>query len=471
MDKHKNPLNRRKVIEVMDAHTLPAIILYRPYPPYDLPETNSFFGGRPFLPDNFAWPRSSRGWPLTFLAQIDLSELPSISSVMPMTGYLLVFEKNGVIEEEQKKMLPEDVGWQIFYVEEIGATARKPPDDLPPVQSTRKTPPKYSVQLAKEEYFFTLLTENQTPYEDLHLLWPPVSSQFEYKRWPVCSQRIRSWPNEESLPSQADGADSYWDMEYWAVDHERRNSEALGATGLISTFEPYWSGYNPYRQNDRPVFPKDISESERFPQCWLMVEYLSRYLATALAECAQTMLRRNTDTSYDAIQYIKQSTKTAVSWICLARGQDSYQTLPENERDNFADWLTELGNHDERAIYLIPGRAIKAIMEYLVIDSVDDRKLAATIPADYYHQMAGSLGSIYIDRFSQMFGHPPEEHSAKDDYGDDDVLLLHLYSDRAAGFCFGDGDAVDFWIKREALEKLDFSNVEVWLNGWHANPE
>lgn len=51
----------------------------------------SRFGGVPDLPARFAWPRYN-GRPLSFLAQINLSEVPPVSgSALPRTGFLAFF--------------------------------------------------------------------------------------------------------------------------------------------------------------------------------------------------------------------------------------------------------------------------------------------------------------------------------------------------------------------------------------------
>ncbi|MBD3756467.1 MAG: DUF1963 domain-containing protein, partial [Gammaproteobacteria bacterium] len=61
----------------------PAVIAYRPYPPFRRPAGRSKVGGYPDLPAGVEWPRTvdetdfvKAGAPLHFMAQIDLSELP-----------------------------------------------------------------------------------------------------------------------------------------------------------------------------------------------------------------------------------------------------------------------------------------------------------------------------------------------------------------------------------------------------------
>lgn len=67
----------------------PGIALIRPYPPRNFPSSRSRIGGLPDLPRSIAWPRVAQdndrrvkkgGFPLHFIAQLDLSELPKIDS-------------------------------------------------------------------------------------------------------------------------------------------------------------------------------------------------------------------------------------------------------------------------------------------------------------------------------------------------------------------------------------------------------
>ncbi|MEY4905146.1 MAG: hypothetical protein RLZZ292_2961 [Bacteroidota bacterium] len=53
------------------------------------PNKSRFFG-KPYLPQNHVWPRSESGQPLTFIAQINLSELPQ-NEDLPTTGQLVFF--------------------------------------------------------------------------------------------------------------------------------------------------------------------------------------------------------------------------------------------------------------------------------------------------------------------------------------------------------------------------------------------
>lgn len=89
----------------------------------------SYFGGSPLLPDNEAWPHLTFGngkrLPLSFICQIDLSELPPIrKSPLPETGKLLFFWSSNA------NLSPVPV--HIIHVPAGVATSpRDAPDDLP----------------------------------------------------------------------------------------------------------------------------------------------------------------------------------------------------------------------------------------------------------------------------------------------------------------------------------------------------
>jgi uncharacterized protein YwqG len=70
----------------------PAISLYRPYPPVELPHARSQPGGLPNLPAT-EWPYgrnhdNGNAVPLHFLAQIDCAELPRVDARLPTEGML-----------------------------------------------------------------------------------------------------------------------------------------------------------------------------------------------------------------------------------------------------------------------------------------------------------------------------------------------------------------------------------------------
>jgi hypothetical protein len=99
----------------LEAGARTAVLVRRSDLPVPLAHpARSFFGGLPKMPSDFVWPRAGVTWDneveqvaLTFIAQIDLSELPTsdVSAVLPARGTLYVFSSS-VFEGEGNPPLP-----------------------------------------------------------------------------------------------------------------------------------------------------------------------------------------------------------------------------------------------------------------------------------------------------------------------------------------------------------------------------
>lgn len=85
-----------KLIHGTGRHCLEII----PEPSKDLKPWNSKFGGEPYFPKGTSWPLTSDGRPLSFLAQINFSEIPKIDP-FPEKGLLQFYIiDNGIIKSE-----------------------------------------------------------------------------------------------------------------------------------------------------------------------------------------------------------------------------------------------------------------------------------------------------------------------------------------------------------------------------------
>ena len=112
-----------QIEDIMDAHRQRAILALRPYPPIDMPKTQSDLGGSPQLPAGIEWPRASDGTALHFLAAIDCAELPKTNAPLPASGLLLFFariDEEMVWDERNPHGIP-----RVLYVE---AGPEKPAD-------------------------------------------------------------------------------------------------------------------------------------------------------------------------------------------------------------------------------------------------------------------------------------------------------------------------------------------------------
>lgn len=107
----------------------------------------SRLGGPPLLPAGADWPRDGEGRPLTFLAGIDLSELP-VAGPLPERGWLLFFadlatdDGDGLIEESSVGAC--DPARLAFADEPVAAA---PPGDLDVLLHERRVRPAPSIAL------------------------------------------------------------------------------------------------------------------------------------------------------------------------------------------------------------------------------------------------------------------------------------------------------------------------------------
>lgn len=115
------------------SHEVAAEALHLDPAPADGPLPGSRLGGPPLLPPGVTWPMSDDGGTLTFLAAIDLSELPrsEVTAALPATGWLLFFA--GMYSEASEGLI-DDTGNEpgsvarVLFAEQV--VAAEPPDVL-----------------------------------------------------------------------------------------------------------------------------------------------------------------------------------------------------------------------------------------------------------------------------------------------------------------------------------------------------
>ena len=124
--------------------------------------SQSKLGGKPDAPQNFIWPTKDEK-PLSFIAQINLSDVPAIEgSQLPNSGLLSFFYNNEVWGFDPK----DKGGFQVFYFEnEIDHLKAHQP---PPAKTEKKLFGMFSKSVAVLEYSSCPLTAELTltlPYE------------------------------------------------------------------------------------------------------------------------------------------------------------------------------------------------------------------------------------------------------------------------------------------------------------------
>ncbi|HEY5994070.1 MAG TPA: YwqG family protein [Gallionellaceae bacterium] len=120
-------MNLMEMVKTLQQHQRPALHVI----PAPAPGAFSKIGGLPNLPSAIAWPEWG-AQPMSFLAQIDLAELPQPSPLpeLPASGYLYFFYD---AEQSTWGFDPKDRGsWAVVYSAGTPAPETRPaPDELP----------------------------------------------------------------------------------------------------------------------------------------------------------------------------------------------------------------------------------------------------------------------------------------------------------------------------------------------------
>lgn len=434
-----------------------AVLLHRPWPPHAGPPTNSRFGGLPSLPERYAWPRTSSGTPLHFLAQIDCADI-RFKTALPDRGVLFFFGRD---DDEQlwNEQPPASDDCRVLYALDAFALTppRQPPADLPPILGSGSVAWFYEYRIGGEK-------------------GPSV-----HAAWPIVPLRFDSYPDTSALPQMLEHATTSWlrvleggfrrvlrlededgveDVEelYAGELNARRVAAFQAATGV----PPRGDG-EPVSNDIRAgaaIFGPAASGPQGFPQHWAYVHYLARAI---LHNPSSFAYAREEERDEQRARVAAQAER----WLARSREVPLDRPVAEEDRQALRAWLVGLKGPDEhleigyRAARLAFLAAAATIRTW-----AGDPALAALVPAhvydacaDYFSSYAG--GRVY---FSQMLGHAP---SAQDALPADDpmVCLLNLQTDSAVGWTFGDAGQCTFWITAHDLARRDFSYVEGTIVG------
>lgn len=417
------------VEELMQRHRQPAVMAYRPYPPSRLPRVNSHLGGLPRLPEGFEWPRTSGGVPLHFLAAIDCGELPATDGVLPGYGILFFFAR---IDEEMiwgDGDPKEDC--RVLYAPRLGSAETAAPADLPPLMGG---------------------------YSDLNVYVLPGEKQASlYPRWPLAFRAIESWPDGSAIDYRM-----LHYRDYQQAVEAARAGEAIRALGLSLEQRPQ-ADWDKYRTPTEPLaLPPEVA-GQPFPQVWIMVDRIARYLVT------QTIARAAKIKDIDMAQ-LEESRAEAMQWIATAGRRGLDQPVDASSARAFASWLTKIadpGGYLRTGI----GSAVSVGLRRSVEFTAAFPRAAALVPALYYQDLeARQLPVRQVKNqanepvwrlsgaYHQMLGNAGSSQQAPSVEGND-VLLLQLNSDYGVDFMFCDVGEVEFRIDKDDLAARRFDKV------------
>lgn len=405
-----------------------AMLLHRPWPPQAGPPSNSHLGGLPRLPEGYAWPRTSSGKPLYFLAQIDCADI-RFRTPLPERGVLFFFGRGNAYAWNTEQ--PASEAGRVLYALDASARTptRQPPADLAP------------------------LGRPMTEPNNIHPAWPvvpfrvdtfpeetglPAAIQREERGWRRFVHRfVRGAP--EVLEIGADAREAY-DEQLPA----RRAAALVAATGAQPPGKPMtaWDAADA----GAAIFGFAASGPQSFPQHWayvrhLIPEILDRPLLYALGEATPGAV-----------------VAEAERWLGRSREGPLHRPVAEDDRQALRAWLASFDDY--------PGLVFRGVTG-TIHSWASDPALAALVPDHVYAACASHFYGYHehYPRFSQMLGHAPASHQARD-VDDPTICLLNLDTDLALGWNFADmGCQCTFWITPRDLARRDFSNVEGGLDG------
>ena len=467
-------MNRLEIKKIMDRYCEPAILLHRPFPPIDPGMTQSRLGGLPRLPQGVEWPRTAAGVPLHFLAEIHSKDLPAMGPLMPDEGvfffFALIGESADVFEDRSQGAS------RVLFVPSRGEEMVPPPSDIPRIDGG------YS----RYERYFCLEGE------------PGFTV---YPSWPVVGVPIRSWPDPWALPENVidlmnDNFAPYDDMLWLA-----RSSEILLATGkpiLPSTLqsEKMWQFGRilaTSKDKEHIVLPR-FGRDRSFSWVWRFIDRTSRYIRNISHERLEFRTKKYVS-SYDSLKPDEKEKQIddlriiqsqAEDWIREASRHRQEAPVDSSETARFETWLIDVLKMESNiARHIIPlaiDDSLRDVMNFLwkrreedgldldgVFEHFDIRysqmtcstiKKSKPIPGILEAREDLNIRGSWSFSCSahQMLGHASRSQTQRPVAGNE-VLLLHLESDQALEFSFGDGGEIEFLIDKDDLDARRFDRA------------
>ncbi len=163
-------------------------------PELEASPSTSRFMGKPFLPNNFVWPRTAEGHPLLFVGQINLEHLPA-NEDLPATGILSFFlDVYGSTDS-----WPMEAGRHhvCFFEETVNCALSDFPDDLPLNADFEALPLQFTPAFnLPDDRYTEIFSEEEMPEKEMYepflneVCYEPVFSPGGSKLlgWPQCVQ-------------------------------------------------------------------------------------------------------------------------------------------------------------------------------------------------------------------------------------------------------------------------------------------
>jgi hypothetical protein len=417
--------------EQLEAGARAAVLVRRSDLPVPLSHAaRSFFGGLPKLPPEFDWPRAEvraavemETVALTFIAQIDLTELPNseIRSLLPQTGTLYFFCSSVFVGEGYPPC-------KVYYFPASAAAFpdREPPTDLMPLAGNGG---------------------------DSQVTWLDPATDFHSKvefKYPVAFLPFRDFAFKDDPVGG--------ELLVGAL------CEALGPG------DPKETDLLLYRQAD------DYAKDEDWPFSWLLITYVVRSVLTHMQGDLKPSPYRKplNDETRATLQDIEAG---ANRWLERSGLSPPLGGVDANAIDAFRAWCADVALRYGKIrgrLSVFPGDLGNAINHTIRYLAAHDEQALAEAPQHYVANLKqrnrwktpsakDGQHRFFSTAIHQILGYgsswqgAPAEHS-------DEVLLLQIQGDDAFfNWHTNCGCVLHFWIGRDALSKLDFSEVEATL--------
>lgn len=414
----------------LEEAALPAVLVRRSDLPVPLTHpARSFFGGLPKLPPQFEWPTaevSANETPetvaLTFVAQIDLAEVPGAGwSPLPNRGTLYFFCSSVFVGEGHPPCC-------VLYSDADGGAYadRAPPPDLMPLAGADGD--------AQVRWL--------DPNLDFH-------SKVEFK-YPLSFRPFRDFDFQDD-----------------AIGGALMVEELCKALG---PGEPKESDLLEYRK------AAEYAKDEHWPFNWLLITYVVRSVLSRV-------LRDLTPGSYyksltgEAAEELKRLRAGAIGWLERCRTLTPMDNVDADTGAAFRAWWIDVAQAYEKMdgqvstdAHQIPadiGDAINHTIRCMAAQNADIRDDAPlgylTNLARQNHWKTPTVKDGQYRHFStalhQMLGYGSGPQDATEQHFED-ILLLQIQGDPAFfNWHSNIGCALHFWIDRDALDQRDFSHV------------
>jgi hypothetical protein len=400
--------------EQIRATAQPAIYVHRSdlAVPLDHP-ARSYLGGLPRLPAEMPWPEIEKHerFPLTFLAQIDLAELPVVeASPLPRSGTLYFFADTHADS-------PEPTDCSVLYY--AGDTARVPIRDVPA-----------GTRAAGDDGGTWPWLPQDSVWARAGFRFPLTFSVFDSYRDYTIQEGAKHPPTRNrSVHEQLTGAEFT----------RRFGAPAAGAREILQRL---W---------------KDGGD---WPFAWIVVEYAARALAYAVE-------RATAYRGEDVAAALRATGEGAAKWIARAGREEPCAPCDAATQAEFLQEWRSLVAEFEAINRRLQLHARKPA------DSRADVVIAAC-HACASHGAADVLPPVYRDALAQlndprgnhtrhqMLGHGEKVQSAPIEYRDQ-ILLLQLMADTGLGWHPGGGCALQFWVDPAAAARAAFDAVAMTL--------